>query len=291
MQQEIYVDLLFLINFSMDYLCLYICASVLKRKIKLSRMLIASSLGGIYSIASLFVNISISISVFFDILICLIMCVIVFFEKSRRLSSTLLCSFLYLGISMMMGGCMTAIFNLLNRIDIPLSLVDEDGISTYLFAVLALISCMISLKSSAIISRQAPIKECILKISLSGKEITLLGFADSGNFVKDPISGKSVIIVETNCLKKLIDVSSFDDFLHGRSSRNDLGITLRLIPIKTASGSSILTAFLPDDIKAETTNKRGKKVSVTIDALIAPSDLKSSTSGYDAIIPAEILKF
>ena len=39
MPQDVYVDLLFLINFSMDYLCLYICTKILHRKIKTYRKL------------------------------------------------------------------------------------------------------------------------------------------------------------------------------------------------------------------------------------------------------------
>ena len=115
MPQDVYADLLFLINFSMDYLCLYICAKIMRRKMRLPRMLIASIIGGIYSVVSLFIPSQSIISLIIDALVCIVMCAIVFSEPSRRAASTLLCSFLYVGISMMTGGCMTAIFNLLNR--------------------------------------------------------------------------------------------------------------------------------------------------------------------------------
>ena len=49
MQIDVYADVLFLINFSMDYLCLYITARVLHRKMTLWRILSASALGGIYA--------------------------------------------------------------------------------------------------------------------------------------------------------------------------------------------------------------------------------------------------
>ena len=86
MTTEVYADLLFLINFSMDYLCLYICAHVLHRKIALLKMLIASSLGGIYSIVSLFYNTNTLVSIIIDLCVCLIMCSVAFARKEHTLS-------------------------------------------------------------------------------------------------------------------------------------------------------------------------------------------------------------
>ena len=140
MVTDVYADLLFLINFSMDYLCLYICARVLHRKMSLVKMIIAASIGGIYSVISLLLGLGGILSLTVDVAVCVAMCAIVFAEKTQRVSSTLLCSFLFVGISMMTGGAMTAIFNLLNRLELPIDSVGEDGISPYLFAILAIIS-------------------------------------------------------------------------------------------------------------------------------------------------------
>ena len=173
MTQDVYVDLLFLINFSMDYLCLYICAKVLHRKANLPKMLISSAIGGIYSVVSIFLSHLPAIELIIDALVCLIMCAIVFADKGRRISSTLLCAFLFVGISMMTGGCMTAVFNLLNRLDLPLDRIDGDGISTYMFALLALIAGIISLRSGQLISRRANVKECRLNLTIGEKSLIL----------------------------------------------------------------------------------------------------------------------
>ncbi len=290
MIQDVYVDLLFLINFSMDYLCLYICSKILHRKIILSRMLLASVLGGIYSVISLFLPISSALSLFIDCVVCLLMCAVVYSEKTRGAGSTLLATFLFIGVSMMTGGCMTAIFNLLNKLDLPLDSIEADSLSTYLFAILAAIAGIISLKSGQIISRRAPIKECRLHISFCGKDFEFLGLSDSGNLVKDPITGRAVIFVERRIIEKQLSISFLDSFKDGILETDSPCKNLRLISLRTASGTSIAVAARPDSIRAEFENKNGRTVSLLLDALISPTDIGSNAEGCTAIIPSEIIK-
>ena len=286
MQQEVYADLLFLINFSMDYLCLYICAKVLHKRLRLGRMLLASALGGIYSITSLLLYLSATRELILDAFVCLIICLIAFYEKRQRIATTILCCFLYIGISMMTGGCMTAIFNILNRFDLPLGDIDADSISTYLFAIVAAAAGFISFKSNSIISHRSSISECNLEISYDGRCEIFKGFCDSGNLIKDPMTGKAVIVVDRTELQLLIDVSCFDSYSKGVKTK----IAIHIIPINTAGGRSLLLAFHPDKILLEYTDKRNKAITVEIDALIAPSDIKSSNKGYSAIVPQFLFK-
>ena len=82
----------------------------------------------------------------------------------------------------------------------------------------------------------------------------------------------------------------FDNFIQGKSAKNSLYNRLRLIPIKTAVGSSILVATFPEKVIAEVCEKK-RNVSIELDALVAPSDIGKISDGCNAIIPAEILKF
>lgn len=290
MQQDVYADLLFLINFSMDYLCLYICARVLRRPIKLGRMLIASAIGGIYSIAALFIYAHPAIELAIDALFCLIISAIAFSGKGRKIHSVLLSAFLFVGVSMMTGGAMTAIFNLLNRLNLPLGGIDGDGISTYLFAIIAAVAGVISLRSGMIVSRRSNIRECTLTVGLCGKSRSISAMVDTGNLVKDPLSGKCVILVDRRELSSIVDVTEFDDFTSGVARASPSLRGLRLIPIKTASGHSLLCSAIPDKLTAEVVTKKGRTETIELDALIAPSDIQSSAEGTLAIIPAEILK-
>ena len=290
MPQDVYVDLLFLINFSMDYLCLYICARVLHRKMRLSSMLIASAIGGIYSVVSLFFVFSSAIALAIDCAVCLIMCTIVFAQRGKTARSVLLCSFLYIGISMMMGGCMTAIFNLLGKIDLPISNIGSDGISTYLFAILAAVAGIISLKSGQIISKRSSVRECTLKIRFCNQDFEFWALCDSGNLVRDPISNKPVIFLDRKKLEQKLDISFFDDYAQGHLSPDSPCKNLRLMVIKTAAGQKMIAAAVPQSIEAIIRDKRGKEQSCSPDALISPSDIGKTADGHNAIVPSEIIK-
>lgn len=289
MQQDVFVDLLFIINFSMDSLCLYICAKIMHRKVTAARILLASAIGGLYSVLALFISVHPTVSIIIDILVCLIICAICFAEFGRRFISIILSSFLFLGISMMTGGCMTAIFNFLNRLDLPLSDIDEDSLSTYLFAIVAAIAGFICLRHGQLITRRSSITECEVTIFLRDNEIKLYALADSGNLVKDPISGKSVIIVDKAKISAHVDLSAIDDFT-SMSFSSERFKGLRLIPINTASGKGILTAFAPDNLIITVTDKKGRKKQIFPNSLIAISDIKNTAEGYDAIVPFEIIK-
>ena len=290
MTQTVYADLLFLINFSMDYLCLYICTGIMRRKRKLSKMIIASAIGGLYSIISIFLPAAIFISLIIDALVSVLMCAIVFAQKERKLSSTLLCTFLFVGISMMTGGCMTAIFNLLNRLDLPLEGIEEDGISAYMFAILAAVAGFISIRSGDLISRHSTAKECKLTIRYNDRELSLVALSDSGNLVKDPISGKYVIIIDRQEMSKLTDLSIFDSYTAGIVPDTPAASGLRLIPINTAGGRGLLCAAIPQKLSVEFTTKKNKMFKNDLDALIAPTDIGRSAKGCAAIVPAELLK-
>ena len=122
--------------------------------------------------------------------------------------------------------------------------------------------------------------------------MTFTALSDSGNLVKDPISNKSVIIVDRKIFSKIADISIFDNFAAGQEAEASKYRSLRLIPIKTAGGSSILVAILPDKMTVSAfDSKKKQNISLELDALVAPSELGKIADGCNAIIPAELIKF
>lgn len=292
MVTDVYADLLFLINFSMDYLCLYICARVLHRKMSLVKSVVSASVGGIYSVISLILSLEGILSLIIDGAICVVMCAIVFAEKGRRASSTLLCSFLFVGISMMTGGAMTAIFNLLNRLNLPIAAAGDDGISPYIFAILAIASGIITLKSGKILSKRSTITTCTIRVRIKQNEASFKALSDSGNLARDPLGGKPIIILDKNIFSKIADMTFFDELASGNTPQSIPYRSARIIPVKTAAGTSLLIAIAPDKLTVEVYDRRkDRTLSTELDALIAPSDIGDIGDGCNAIIPAEILKF
>jgi sigma-E processing peptidase SpoIIGA len=291
-KMDVYVDLLFLINFSMDYICLYITVKILHQKIKLSRMVWAAAVGGVYSVISLFLPFSAPLELDADVLIGLALCFIAFGGRDRPIKRVLLYGFLFVGVSMAVGGCMTAIFNMLSRLDIPTDLIPADSPFTYLFAVIAAIAGIVSLAGGRIISRRTTIKKCRIKLKFCNQSFELDGLCDSGNLVRDPISHKPVIFVDRGLLEKKIDLGFLDEYAKGRFSSDFPAKSLRLIIIETAAGRSTLVAAAPEEIYISRDSDSGSDADsgISPDCLIAPTQITQTDDGYRAIVPQEIIK-
>ncbi|MBO5416794.1 MAG: sigma-E processing peptidase SpoIIGA [Clostridia bacterium] len=288
MGQTVYVDLLFLINFSMDFLCFFLCAKLLGRKLSLGRALLASALGGIYANAALFMSLGRILSLLIDIIFCAVMCAVAFYKRGKARSLPLYI-LVYFAISMALGGFMTAIFNLLNRADLPLEQGSSDGISVWMFALLAALSALITLFGGRFFRKKAGQKNAEIEISYRGKSVRLRGMSDSGNLLREPISGKPCIIADIGALEPIIprkitiaarkkNVSALGDMMR-EDAKN-----IRIVPIKTAGGEGALLAVRADKITLDC-----GKGAEQVDALVVLSDIAESADGNEALIPSELL--
>ena len=82
MQQIVYGDLFFLINFSMDFLCLFLVAKLLSRPLSTLRLSLASALGGVYSVGALFLPEGL-LGIILDLVCCIGICLIAFAAKEN----------------------------------------------------------------------------------------------------------------------------------------------------------------------------------------------------------------
>ena len=281
---DVYADLFFLINFSMDYICLYISGKILRLNVSAAKHVISSVLGGLYSVVALFLNVGSILAFIIDILICIIMTAICFYHKGDKVKNIITSSLLYIGISMLIGGVMTAIFNLLNKLDINFQSISDDGAHTYTFAIIAVISAILSMRGISLITRKNRHKEYFVEVTINKKTCNFLGFVDTGNLVKDQISGKSIIFIDKNAASKIIDPDAEEKFYQGEI----LYRGSRLVPISTAGGSTATLIFVPDKITLA--EKNGKSTSeFQVDCLIALVEINKG-DGYEAIIPEDIIK-
>ncbi len=82
-----------------------------------------------------------------------------------------------------------------------------------------------------------------VRIYVSDKEFFCKGFFDSGNSLCDPFSGEGVIIINADVVKEIITEDIFYDF------SNAIGdIKIKLIPVKSLSGTKLLPSFRVDRI-------------------------------------------
>ena len=112
MEQTVYVDLYFLINFSMDFLCFFLTSRILRGPIRFGRMTAGAAVGGIYADLALFLPLAGAAALGTDLLACGAICFITYGKKGERRSLPVYV-LVYTAVSMTLGGFMTAFFNLL----------------------------------------------------------------------------------------------------------------------------------------------------------------------------------
>ena len=292
MEQTVYADILFLINFSMDFFCFYITAKLLHRRLPRMRALLASVFGGVYSVAIIFAGFSPPLELVLDIFAWFIMCVTVFASRKMTFPKLMLSSLSYVGVSVALGGIMTASFNMINLIGFSFDGLREsgEGMPVWLFAALAVASGAATLMSGRFFRSKQSVRSADIEVTYGGKTVRLTALSDSGNLVRDPISGKSVVVADISALSSALPYEIVRAIRHGDSSMiaslsPEIAKKLRFVPSRTATGNGILYALTPERI---TVFEAGGKP-YEVDALIAPIRLGASAGGFEALISPELL--
>lgn len=280
---QVYIDLYVLINFSMDLLCLMIVGSLLHRRVRRRRAIVAAILGGLYSAAALLLTLDGVIGFALDAAVAILLCVIAFHTKGERFRTTLKSAAVFVLTSMLLGGIMTGLYSLLNRLHLPLETLQGDGISVWIFALVTAVAGVLTARGGAFLGFSKKTSHVTVHARLFGRAVVLCAMVDSGNLLRDPISGKSVIVANVERLKPLLPPDLVKALGEGDPTRwlmtHENAKRARPIPTSTATGQSLLLALVPDTL----TLTVGKET-YPADYLIAPAPLGASAQGFDAVI-------
>ena len=135
---------------------------------------------------------------------------------------------------------------------------------------------------------------CNVKVCYEGKFTTVSAIIDSGNLLKEPITGVPVIIVEKGKLEKIIQKHILDNLqkiISGEyeTDSEEYISRLRLIPFSSlGKQNGMLLGFKPDwtEIEFDDTNKRINNVIIGIyDKEI------TKTGNYQAIVGWDIFEY
>jgi len=289
MIRTVYVDILFLINFSMDFFCFYLVSVLLCRPFSPLRMVIASAVGGIYAVFSLFLPFSGILLLCCDAFACLLMCFMKEIGRPIRTMPLFREALIFTGVSMALGGVMTATYSMLNKMGIPEDLSKgSDGISAWIFLLLAVIGGGATLLGSRFFQRNASMKVYRVHVELCGREGEFLARIDTGNSVADPISGCPAAAIDPGAAEKLLPELQLVDFRHPGDCISQLPEALRarvrLLPVVTVTGEGLLLAFRIDHftVTESAMKKEGEECRVLL--AVSPTAL----DGTDMLLPPSI---
>lgn len=283
MVQVIYGDVLLLIDFCMNFFVLYTTGIVLRRKTKVWCLAGASIIGGIYSVAKVFVNGNDILDCVISLAVGLLMCYITF--GGYRFLKTVL---VFFGTAALVGGVMFLVYFLLGSYHSDLfgniRSYAYSHIPLWLFVLLAAISFLLSWIFSYLGRETAEKKEVTVTAEYQGKTAQMTLLMDSGNLVKEPISGKNVVLLRGEKAKDLLPDETYAAILHGESE-SLLKKHFRLVCASGIDGKQkIYYGFLPDKITWE----NGKHLA-ELDAYIAVCDPDIMFGGNDGIAHPALL--
>ena len=187
----IYIDILFLINTAANCLLLFLTAKICDIRISLIRVLSACISGGLYSVLASIPNFSFLNSTLCKLFSALVIVFIAYgFQKSFiRIFAV------FISVSAALGGIIYAVC------------LGKDGI----FSPPGLKSLILSFicTSCVILSVFRHTGKTVsethrINISFMGKSIEFTGFVDTGNNLRDPITGTPAIIISTKDLKTIL---------------------------------------------------------------------------------------
>lgn len=274
----VYGDVLFLINFSMDFLVLFCTGKILHIKQKPLLIILSSVFGGIYSVAALFIENNV-LSAVCNVLSAVLMCLIAF--PRVRGFAFFKCAALFFGLSLVTGGGITASYVLLSKLGRGININSDfapvlSDIPLGTFCILGLISVFASFVTGKIFGKQSEKKEVSVTVTGSRGQITLRCLSDSGALLREPVSGSPVIVTTLECVKYCVD-----DELYEALSCSDMSKTaneFRIIPCSSIGGGKLLSGFLPKSVIIKGCERRAV-IAVTTD---------NDFGGFDGIVPASL---
>lgn len=286
MEQTVYVDLYFLINFSMDFLGLFLAARLLSYRVHPARCVLAAAFGALYACLSLFVLPSGVIGTVVDIAACGIMGVIAL-KRRKNLRQVGAYSLVYAAVSILLGGFMTVLFSFFNKLGLDKLVGGEqtsDGISVWLFALLAAISGALSFFGGRIFKKKSSRKYGSVRVSYRGRRVSFGALCDSGNLLREPISAKPCIVADVRLMDEIFSPLSARAIKSGQLFELDATDSgrIRVIPAETVNGGGLLYALRADSVSIDM--GRGW---CEVDAYIAFSSVDIGDAAR-ALIPSEL---
>lgn len=256
----IYPDVLFAVNFCMDYLLLVLISKIAGNSPRI-RLILAGLFGGASATLIVFLNIHFFLYLLYELLTACTMIFLAFGKKAKKsFLKYILTFFLF---SALLGGICFMVFLKGEAIIINGSVYFDAGISklilcsAFFYGVISIISVFLS---SIATSREF---QADIKVYLNGEKVCATALTDTGNNLCEPVTGLPVCILQRNIYDKL-------------PHKNE---RIYIIPYKTISGqTNVFTGVMADVLITDIHKK-----TYFCHSIIAPADT-TITKRTEAII-------
>lgn len=208
----IYIDVVFLENLVMNSIILIASGIILKKKLKWIRILLASSLGAIYTIIGYVSVLEIYSNLILKVILSILIIYIAFNPQTvKQLWKDVLIFYL---TSFVFGGVAFALIYVVKPQDILMKnglFLGTYPLKTVLLA--AIVAFIIIIAAFAIVKTKFSKKDmfCEVEVELNNKKIKTRAMIDTGNLLKEPITNTPVIVLEHTLLYECVPKEILDN--------------------------------------------------------------------------------
>ena len=208
----IYVDVVLLENLCMNYIILFSTAYIIKLKIRHIRLIMSSLIGSVYAILAYINILPIYTNLAVKVILSISMIYIAY--KPKHIKGLLKELIVFYLASFALGGCAFALLYIVKPQDIfikngvyigtyPLKIALLGGITGFIITYI----------SFKIVKSRVTKNEIIYKIlvKFEGRQLETTVMLDTGNMLKDPLSGESVILIEKQKLYEILPSSLLEN--------------------------------------------------------------------------------
>ncbi|MBR1384760.1 MAG: sigma-E processing peptidase SpoIIGA [Ruminococcus sp.] len=251
---KIYLDVLFICNLIITLLMLELVSLLSNRKLKRTRKMYASLLGGISSLISIFSSESYTEALLTVIIKLVFISLIVYIAIGKtNLKSFIRFLLSFLTANILLGGCCLLLSDILPGKSLRLingSLYFHVGLPI-LFLTLILIYLGFTVTEKTMKHKFYSGEKYTASFAYGDYSITMPALCDTGNQLKDSFSGENVVIFQSRTLYHYFELDDME---------NNSISGFHLIPCSTISGRSIIPVTLKAKVTVYPQNSPAKEI-------------------------------
>ena len=289
MQPVVYVDVLLVLNFVVNYLLLCGSGYLAGRQIQRWRVLLAAFLGSLFSLVIFLPALPTISMALVKLLAALLLSLVAFpWIGIWRLVKDTIILFI---VSFLLAGILLAVWVQLT----PVGMLCYNGvfyfpINLMAFIVITSVAYLFILLFSRIFhGKEQDTDQVEVRLVLHGKSMTLTGRVDSCNHLREPFSGIPVAVCwvkDVAAILPLEVVSMVCSQKLGEISQMDCSLGLRMVPYHTVAGHGALLALRPDAMFLRTNSRTYQVESVFLG--LSPDPIGNGQ--YNLLLSEEMIK-
>ena len=295
----VYLDIVFLENILMNYIIIFATGVVIKANCNKWRILLTSSIGAVYTII-MYLNI---IPIYSNFIVKFVLSIVIVYVSFKPKTFKLLVKdlIIFYLVSFAFGGCVFALMYFLK----PQMAEIRNGVFVGAYPLkvaliggaVAFIIVQISFK---LVKTKLNKKDMIydVDVTINKRTTKIKALLDTGNLLKDPITGFPVIVVENKCLINVIPIEILNnlekilggdiDELIKNNEYNKTISRFRMIPFSSLGKQNGLLLGIKADSVNIILDEKIEKINNVIVGIYDKSFTKNGT--YSAIFGLDLLE-